>query len=343
MKKILLVKITSMGDLIQMLPALSDAAHALPGIQFDWLVEDSFQDIPRLHPSVARIIALPYRRWKKNLKPALQSGEITRFLKTVRHQSYDMIIDAQSNLKSAVVSCLAKGKRYGLDKSSVSEYGAQFFYHHSMTIDRNQNHAERLRQMMAHFLSYPLPNTPADYGIVKDNLPKLNIALPEKFVLITHIASVSNKLWPESYWQIVLADLLRSGYELVLPWWSQTERERALRLQNQDSRIHLLPSVTLLEKATVLSKATAALSLDTGLAHLAAALGIPNVSLYGPGNAKTCGTLGEKQVHISAQSPACSPCESMRCHYQGETAFEPACMATIQPQQVLAAFYALMQ
>lgn len=342
MKKVLLIKITSMGDLIQMLPALTDASHAVPGIRFDWVAEDSFKEIPSLHPSIDKVIALPYRRWKKNIKQAIQTGEAGAFLKQLRGESYDMVIDAQSNLKSAMVSLLAKGKRYGLDGRSVREYGAQFAYHKTISIDRGQNHTDRLRQMMAAFLNYPLPQTPADYGIRLDLLPELDFHLPEKFVFITQIASVTNKLWPEHCWQEVITDVVRAGYDVVLPWWSPTEKERALRLQHQDPRIHLLPSLTLRQKASVLARATAAISLDTGLAHMAAALNIPNVCLYGPGDYKTCGTVGYKQVHIAAQSPACSPCERTRCTYTGPTPYQPACMASIQPQQVLAAFHALM-
>ncbi|MCX7089929.1 MAG: lipopolysaccharide heptosyltransferase I [Legionellales bacterium] len=341
MKKILLVKITSMGDLIQMLPALTDASNAIPGIRFDWLVEDSFKEIPCLHPSIDKIIPLPYRRWKKNIKQALRSGEIPVFLKQLRSHSYDMVIDAQSNLKSAVVSLLAKGRRYGVDGRSVREYGAQFAYNETIYINRQQNHSERLRQMFATFLDYPLPQTPADYGISPQLLAEVDFHIPEKFVFITAIASVANKLWPELFWQDVIQELVGLGYEVMMPWWSQEEKARVLRLQNQDPRIHILPALSLQQKASVLARATAAISLDTGLAHLAAALNIPNVCLYGPGDFHSCGTIGHQQVHISANSPACAPCGSTRCTYTGETPYHPACMASISPKQVLAAFQGL--
>lgn len=342
MKKVLLVKITSMGDLIQMLPALTDAARAIPGIQFDWLAEESFQDIPSLHPTVNQIITLPYRRWKKNIKQAIASGEIKAFLKKLRAQRYDMVIDAQSNLKSAVISLLAKGTRYGVDKTSVREYGAHFMYNKKITIDRDQNHAHRLRQMMASFLQYPLPDTTAEYGIRVEDLPAIDFVLPERFVFITAIASCANKLWPEDYWQIVVDDLVQSGYEIVIPWWSQEEKQRALRLQNNRVAVHLLPTLSLAQKANVLARATASISLDTGLAHMAAALNIPNVTLYGPIDSKHCGTHGYKQVHLNADNPPCSPCLSTKCSYKGMTEYEPACMASIKPKQVLSSFHSLL-
>ena len=342
MKKILLVKITSMGDLIQMLPAITDATRAIPGIRFDWLAEESFQEIPRLHPAVDKIITLPYRRWKKNIKQAIKSGEISRFLQQLRSERYDMVIDAQSNLKSAFVSLLAKGKKFGLDKQSVREYGAQFAYHQKISINRDQNHAERLRQMMAAFLGYELPTTVADYGIIQDTLPELAFQLPEKFIFITPIASCDNKLWPEPYWQEVINDIVAKGYEVILPWWSQVEKERSLRLKNEDPRIHLLPTLDLRQKASVLSRAVAAISVDTGLAHMAAALRIPNVCLYGPTNPNHCGTLGIKQIHLRAQAPACAPCLSTKCSYQENARYKPACLETIKPKQVLDSFYPLL-
>lgn len=342
MKKILLIKMSSMGDLIQMFPALTDATQALPGIRFDWVTEDSFKDIPNLHPSVDQIIPLPLRRWKKNIKLALRSGEIQNCMKQLRGHSYDMIIDAQSNLKSAVVSLLAKGKRFGLDKHSVREYGAQWVYHQTFAVNRQQNHVDRLRQLFALCLGYPLPQTPANYGIEKTRLPELDFYIPEKFLFITPIASVANKLWPEPFWQETIREVVQSGYEVFLPWWSPEEKARALRLQNQHPKVHLLPTLNLLQKAAVIAHASAAISLDTGLAHLAAALNIPNICLYGPGDFKACGTVGEQQIHIRATNPPCAPCRSQRCTYQGATPYQPACMASINPKEVLTAFRELV-
>lgn len=342
MKTILLVKITSMGDLIQMLPALTDASQCIPGIRFDWVVEESFQEIAQLHPSVNTIITLPYRTWKKNLKKALMSGEIGQFLRRLRNKKYDMVIDAQSNLKSATVTMLTKGRRYGLDSKSVREYGAHFAYQKQIAISRDQNHAERMRKLMANFLGYTKPETPADYGINKEALPILDLDLPEKYLFLNAICSNKDRLWPEPYWKTVINDLVESGYDIVLPWWSQEEKERMLRLKGNHQRVHLIPPLNLLEKARVLSNARAAISVDTGLAHMAAALEVPNVTLYGQTSAKLTGAYGKNQVHLSAKGPSCSPCLRMKCNYKGPTQYKPACLESIYPQQVLEAVYALL-
>ncbi|MBA2653422.1 MAG: lipopolysaccharide heptosyltransferase I [Tatlockia sp.] len=341
-KKILIVKLTSMGDLIQTLPALTDAAKARPGIQFDWIADESFQEIPRFHPSVAKTIVVPYRRWKKNKWQAFRSGEVTHFVKELRSEDYDMVIDMQSNIKSAVISLFAKGTRHGLDGKSVHEYGAHFAYHKKMPMNRMQNHAERVRRIMAGFLSYELPKTQADYGVNKANLPALNFALPDKFIMAIPISSSANKLWPEPYWHEVIQDLVRRDYDVMIPWWSDEEKARALRLKNDSPRIHLLPILNLAQKASVLSRAVAAVSIDTGLAHMAAMLNIPNVCIYGSSDPKLCGTLGSKQIHLTANAPSCSPCSSSKCNFQGESQSKPACLETIKPQVVLSSLYSLL-
>jgi heptosyltransferase-1 len=342
MKRVLLVKITSMGDLIQVFPAITDAVRANPGIQFDWVADTSFQDIPRLHPAVVNVIPISTRRWKGNMLQAVKSGEIRQFVKRLRQEPYDMVIDAQSNLKSAVVTALAKGRKYGGDKTSVREYGAQFAYHETATISRQQNHGDRMRQMMAAFLGYEVPTTVADYGIIQDNLPTLDFKLPQQFIVATPISSRPERLWPEPFWQAVMENIVQAGFDIILPWHSQEEKTRLTRLKGDNEHIQLLPPLNLAQKARVLSHARASISLDTGLAHMAAALEIPNVCLYGPTSAILTGTLGKHQIHLSASGPACAPCLKMGCHYQGESQYKPACLETITPEQVLAAFYQLV-
>lgn len=337
--KILLIKLSSMGDLIQMLPGLTDAALAVPGVQFDWVVEESFKEIPLLHPNVHQIITIPYRRWKKE---GINWSEVRSIWKQLRSQRYDKIIDAQSNIKSAFVTSLTKGKKFGLDKTSVREFGAHLAYHHKTSINRKQNHAERMRQLMSSMLGYPLPKYIADYGIKQDNLPVLDFELPINFIFINHLCSNKYRLWPEPYWAEVIADLVASGYDIVLPWWSVEEKERMLRLKGDNPRIHTIPPLNLPQKASVLAKARAAISVDTGLAHMAASLNVPNVCLYGPTAAQFTGTVGHKQIHITASGPDCMPCLRTTCHYQGPSQFKVPCMETIKPRQVLQAFYELM-
>lgn len=326
-----------MGDLIQLLPAVTDAAKVLPGIQFDWVAEESFTEIPKWHPNIDRVITIAHRRWKKNVISSLKSGEIRQFYHQLRAKKYDYVIDAQSNHKSAAVTLLSKGKRYGVCSQSVREYGAHFAYQHKLTISKKQHHITRMRELFAQIFDYKIISEQIDYGINKDLLPEINFPLPERFIFLTHIASRSHKLWPESYWQQLIKDIVAADFYVILPWWSKEEKQRSERFANLSSQVQLIPPMNISEKAAVISRAKAAISCDTGLAHIAAALNIPNIVFYGPTDPALVGVVGSKQVHLTANFPDCAPCLRSKCHYQGaQTALFPACLATIKPQQVFA-------
>src|SRR5579871_2592529 len=95
----LFIKLTSMGDLIHALPALTDARQAIPGISFDWVIEKSFSEVALWHPAINKIIPTSHRKWRKNFRQSLKNQEIQQFLKSLRQQSYDIVIDGQSSLK----------------------------------------------------------------------------------------------------------------------------------------------------------------------------------------------------------------------------------------------------
>ena len=126
--RVLIVKLSSMGDLVQALPAVTDAARAIPNIQFDWAVDESFSEIPKWHPAVNKIYKTAHRRWRKNLWSVIRSGELKRFYQSLNETEYDLVIDAQTNIKSAVVTALSNGLKCGPDKNSVREYGAHWAY-----------------------------------------------------------------------------------------------------------------------------------------------------------------------------------------------------------------------
>lgn len=336
--KVLIVKISSMGDLIQLLPAITDATRAIPGIQFDWVAEEAFMEIPTWHPSIARIIPIAHRRWKKNIIKNICNGEIKRFYRQLREKKYDYVIDAQSNHKSALVTMLSKGNKYGVCARSVREKGADFAYDHKITIPKNQNHVIRMRQLFAKVLRYKIPLTDIDYGIDRTRLPEVKCDLPERFIFLTHIASRRHKLWPEEYWRKLIEKIVAEKLHVVLPWWSAKEKQRAQRLAALSPNVQLIPPMNISEKAAVMAKARAAISCDTGLAHIAAALNIPNIIFYGPTNPALVGTIGRNQVYLEASSPDCAPCLRSKCQLPSAQKIDrfPACLASIKPGQVFA-------
>ena len=322
-----------MGDLVQTLPALSDAARAIPDISFDWIVEESFAQVPAWHHKVETVIPSAFRRWRKNWSLAFKSGEPQTFLKRVRAREYDLVVDVQCELKSAFASRLAKGPRYGYDRRAVHEWGAHFVYKRKFFVPKDQHSMQRMRQLLATSLGYKYDEDLLDYGIERSRLAPVNLDLPEKFLVFIHSTSWTSKIWPEFYWQDLLRQVTSTGYSVVLPWGDEAERQRSLRIAGNDERALVLPQLSISEKASIIERATATVGLDTGLSHIAAALDVPSITIYGATDPRLVGALGKHQLHFSS-SFECVGCHEVECKYEGIAEFKPACLVEIKPNHV---------
>lgn len=329
---VLIIKTSSMGDVIHTLPALTDAAHAIPGIQFDWLVEPGFHDIPAWHANIRHVIDVPLRRWRKTVWQTLCFGEFSALRKKIKETKYDAIIDAQGLLKSGWLGLLAKGKRYGYDKRSIREPLASLFYQHKQAVSREQHAVDRIRQLFAQSLGYDMPTTVADYGLNPDSLPQTpNL---DEYVMFIHGTTWDSKHWPETYWFQLGALMAKADRHVVLPWGNAIEKTRAEKIARHcDGKATVLPKMSLNTLAGVLHRARAAVAVDTGLGHMAAALNVPTISLYGPTDPIKIGTKGERQMHMAMPFP-CAPCVKAICQFQGDSAVKPACFAAATPEKI---------
>mgnify|MGYP003604329080 FL=1 len=163
--RVLLIKTSSLGDVIHTLPALTDAARAIPGIQFDWVVEEGFAEIPTWHPAVAQVIPVALRRWRKNLLQTWKSGEWAAFKQRLREGRYDLVIDAQGLLHSALLTRYVDAPVAGLDRASAREPLASRCYDRPCAVAWGQHAVERVRQLFAQALGYSLPQSVGDYGL----------------------------------------------------------------------------------------------------------------------------------------------------------------------------------
>ena len=338
--KTLIVKTSSLGDVLHTLPALSDAMTALPGIRFDWVVEESFAEIPAWHPAVDKVIPVALRRWRRQPLPAFSRGEYGKFLHSLRAHEYAKIIDAQGLIKSALLTRLARGERHGLDRSSAREPWAAWAYQKSYNISRQQHAIARVRQLFAAALGYDAPATPPDYKIRRELLSHPR-ALSHPYIVLLHGASWSSKQWPELYWAELAQLANNTGLHVYMPWGNAAERERAERIAGTARHATVLAALNLSELAGMLSNAQAIVGVDSGLAHLAAALATPSVTLYGATSPEKTGTLGRGQQHIRADF-ICSPCMARVCSYRGESDVTPACYQTTPPAQVWQALMKLL-
>jgi len=298
--RVLLIKTSSLGDVVHTLPALSDAQRAIPGIQFDWVVEEGFAEIPAWHPAVAQVIPVAIRRWRKNLLQTLRSGEWRRFKARLRETRYDLVIDAQGLLKSAWLTRYVKAPVAGLDRDSAREPMASRFYDRRYTVPRDQHALERVRQLFAQALGYELPQAIGDYG-----LDRAQLAAPgeEPYLLFLHGTTWPSKHWPEAYWRELAERMSAFGWAIRLPWGNAEEKARAERIAEGIAGASVLPRLNLGGVAKVVAGARACVAVDTGLGHLAAALDVPSISLYGPTLPGRVGAYGRSQVHLCASGP----------------------------------------
>jgi heptosyltransferase-1 len=329
--RVLLLKTSSMGDLIHTLPALTDAGKAIPGIRFDWVVEDGFHEIPAWHPQVERVIPVALRRWRKNLFSATTRTEWRAMREALKQQSYDLVIDAQGLVKSAFVACFAKGPRAGLDFRSARESLAALAYHHKYTVNFYQHAVLRMRSLFSQALGYALPPTTPDFGLDRQRFHTGTVK--EDYVVFLHSTTWASKQWPEEYWQELACLAQQDGLRIKINGGNEAELARAARIAATNPAIDLLPRLTIRQMAELLSGARAAVAVDTGFGHLAGALALPTVSIYGSTNPDYTGALGQSSIQLRTQF-ACAPCLKRNCDYREAAVVTPACYGTLPPKLV---------
>ncbi|HAU5792073.1 TPA: lipopolysaccharide heptosyltransferase RfaC [Citrobacter freundii] len=300
--RVLIVKTSSMGDVLHTLPALTDAQQAIPGIQFDWVVEEGFAQIPSWHAAVDRVIPVAIRRWRKAWFSAPIKAERKAFRDAVRLQQYDAIIDAQGLVKSAaLVTRLARGVKHGMDWSTAREPLASLFYNHKHHIAKQQHAVERTRELFAKSLGYAKPQSQGDYAIAQHFVNECN-ADTGHYAVFLHATTRDDKHWPEANWRELIGLLNNTGIRIKLPWGASHEEERAKRLAEGFPYVDVLPRMSLEEVARILAGAKFVVSVDTGLSHLTAALDRPNITLYGPTDPGLIGGYGKNQYTQQSHS-----------------------------------------
>ncbi|WP_294965143.1 lipopolysaccharide heptosyltransferase RfaC [uncultured Gilliamella sp.] len=300
--RILVVKTSSMGDVLHTLPALTDAANCLANVTFDWVVEENFAQIPSWHFAVENVIPVAIRRWRKNWFAKQTRQERHQFIQCLRQTEYDCIIDAQGLIKSAfLITRKARGIKHGLDRKSIKEPIASWFYDIKHHVPKQLHAIERVRLLFAASLNYTCPTTMGDYAIARHFLS----ALPsdnQQYLIFLHATTRDEKHWTEEAWRQLIRIVEPSGLKIKLPWGAPHEHERAIRLAQNFRHVEVLPKLSLSQVATVIAGAKAVVSVDTGLSHLTAALDRPNITLFGETDPQLIGGYGKNQYSIISPS-----------------------------------------
>lgn len=354
--RILLVKTSSLGDVIHSLPVATDLARRFPDMTLDWVVEESFSDLPRLHPAVRRVLPVAVRRWRKRLLSPATWREMRAFKATLRAETYDAVLDTQGLLKSGLIVAQARlrppggsmggsmggtiggptggpfdspigsppGARYGFDRGSAREGFASHFYDHSFAIPRQLHAVERNRRLAGAAFGYT-PDAALDYGIRGE--PLAASWLPRQgqrqgrdgegdgnrgrdYAVLLTATSRADKLWPDEDWRALGTALIATGLSCVLPGGSAPERQRAARLAATLGRAVAAPPMGLAEMARLLAGARLVVGVDTGLVHLAAALGRPTLGIFCASDPTLTGVLagaGTPALNLGGQNAPPSP------------------------------------
>jgi heptosyltransferase-1 len=292
--RILLIKTSSLGDVVHNLPVVSDLKRRFPDAIIDWCVEEAFADIPRLHPAVSEVIPVAVRRWRKALFSGATWREIGAFRRRLGATEYDAVLDTQGLIKSGAIALCAKGPCHGHAAETAREPLASWFYDKTFIIPPNVHAVERNRWLSAAAFDYPV-DLPLDYGIraPEPDLPWLPAG--RRAVLIT-ATSRGDKLWDEDRWIAVARHLAERGLRPVLPSGNAAERRRAERIAEAAAGSLAAPPLSLSESAALIGRAELAVGVDTGLIHLAAALGVPTVAIYAASDPALTGVYGTRTV-----------------------------------------------
>jgi heptosyltransferase-1 len=278
MSAILVVRPSSLGDIVHALALVSDVVSHRPELAIDWVAEEAFVPLVALDPRIRRVIPLAFRRWRRELLRKGTWREVAAMRRALNGERYAAILDLQEQVKGALVAGAARGVSHGPDRASIREPVASLLHDVHHAIDPAQHLIDRCRQLAAAALGYRAEGPPR-FGIVAPAGPAIAPA-ERPYAVFVHATSRADKLWPEEDWRALIAEFARAGRTVVLPWGSAEERARSERLARGEPHALVPPRQPLPALAGALANADIAIGVDTGLVHLAAALGTPTIALF---------------------------------------------------------------
>lgn len=296
--KILLVKLSSLGDVLHNLPIVWDLRSRLPNAQIDWVVEEGY--VYLLQPlltregfrGIDRIVPFGLRRWRKNLLSADSWKQFFAFKKDLQQVSYDIIIETQGILKSALVCALAKRSPNAIiaGLANATDYSgyeplARNFYSQLVQVPAQCHAVDRSRWVMCSAIDSPLirrDEAPQFFPIeLTKTISKAAVAgLHSPYVLFFHSTAREAKRWPNENWATLGRELSSRGFQVILPWGSPSERAISELLAAQIPGSLVPPAFSIEQAFSVINDAALTVGVDTGLTHLSAVLNKPTVEIY---------------------------------------------------------------
>ncbi|MBW8899604.1 MAG: lipopolysaccharide heptosyltransferase I [Massilia sp.] len=282
---ILLVRVSSLGDVLHNLPIVADIHRHFPDARVDWVLEEGYVSLVKLNPHVRKVIPFALRRWRKGLGDAAVRAELRGFFRDLRAEQYDYVFDTQGLIKTGIVMACARtrpgGQKVGLangTEDSGYEGVSRIFHNRSIPVEPRTHAVARGRQVVAAVLGHAV-DTPPDFGLPAPEGSARPAWMPsEDYAVFFHGTARDAKKWPTAHW-IALGQAL-APMTVLLPWGSPREKEEAERLASALPNARVLPRLSMMDAVELARHAALAVGVDTGLTHIAAAFVRPTVELY---------------------------------------------------------------
>jgi len=276
MSSVLIVRPSSLGDIVHALPVVHDIRQHRAGMTVDWVAEEAFVELVALNRDVRAVIPVSLRRWRHSALSRATWREAAVFRRRLKEQRYDVVLDLQEQVKGALIAWLARGTVHGPDRASIREPAATLAYRRTHRIPPHQHLIDRCRELAGKAFGYA-PAGPPRFGLT---VPRLGESPPAPFAVFVHSTSRDDKLWPEADWRSLIAHFTRAGMTVLLPSGNAVEAARSERLAQGVTGALVAARRSLPETASLLARADLVCGVDTGLVHLAAALGTPTIALF---------------------------------------------------------------
>lgn len=320
--RILIVKLSSLGDVVHAMPAVQDIRRAFPQAQIDWVVERGFAPLVERCAGVNRVIACELRRWRKSPFSTQTRMAWRVFKAELQREHYDAVIDLQGLTKSALVSWLARlapdGKRYGLanqTEGSSFEAPARWVADVALALPPHIHAVARSRELCARALGYAVPKIQS-FGLlaqVDKAQPAIkNIASAKSgwhgVVALVHGTSRADKQWPLASWRALGQRLNDSGYAVALSHGSDEEQKLAQKVASGLANAVVWPRLGLDALTDALAACVGVVGVDSGLSHIAVALDLPHVQIYNFDTAWRTGPMAVQPAPLAGPAPAARQC-----------------------------------
>lgn len=286
---ILIVRVSSLGDVIHNMPMVADILQHYPEAKIDWVVEEAYADLVRMNDGVRHVIPFALRRWRKGLWSTATRAEVRHFRQSLGQDTYDFVFDTQGLFKTSLVMRMARlkpgGKRVGLanaTEGSGYEAISRIFHMQSVPVGLHTHAVLRARTVAAAAMGYAV-DRPADFNLrlplgMQQAQPSWMPVAP--YAVFFHATARAAKQWPQQNWIAIARKLASEGMPVLLPWGNDAEQLAAQQLAEQMPNAQVLPRLGMMDAVLLAQRAALAIGVDTGLTHIAAAFCRPTIELY---------------------------------------------------------------